>query len=90
VECRSHPSLPVVLPKLVDRIPGATLEEYSENGAFARFRLQCRGEDPRLEISKMLTEAGIKVKELAPGGVNTGGCFCGVHQSAPQRRDSTR
>jgi ABC-2 type transport system ATP-binding protein len=65
VECRSHPSLALVLPKLVDRIPGAKLEDYSENGTFARFRLQCRGEDPRLEISKMLTEAGIEVRELA-------------------------
>ena len=65
VECRDHSSLPLVLPKLVDRIPGATLEDYSQNGMFARFHLRCPGEDPRLEISHLLAEAGIEVKELA-------------------------
>jgi len=65
VECRRASTLPIVLPRLVDRITGATLEDYTENGSFARFRLRCRGEDPRLEVSRMLAEAGIEVKELA-------------------------
>lgn len=65
VECRRASTLPLVLPKLVDRLNGATLEDYSEEGNFARFRLRHSGDDPRLEISRMLTEAGIEVKELA-------------------------
>lgn len=84
VECRRHPSLPMILPKLVDRVPGLALEEFAEDGDFARFRLRCRGDDPRLEVSRMLRAAGIEVRELSREAVTLEDVFV---EAIKNRRD---
>lgn len=65
VECRAHGSLPVLLPRWLDRVPGTTLESYEVEDGFARIRLRGTGPDPRLELSRLLREAGIELRELA-------------------------
>jgi ABC-2 type transport system ATP-binding protein len=65
VECRSHPSLVVLLPRLVDRLGGMRLEACEETGGFTRLRLSGDGPDPRLEVCRLLAEAGIEVRELS-------------------------
>lgn len=65
VECRCHPCLVTMLPHMVDRLNGFSLDGYEEDGEFARFRLCGRGADPRLDISRLLTEAGIELNELS-------------------------
>lgn len=64
VECRVHTALPVLLPRWIDQFPGASLESYEEIDGFARFQLCGSGMDPRLELSRMLREAGIEIREL--------------------------
>lgn len=65
VECLAHPALPLVLPRLIDRLPEVTLEGYEESGGFARFRLRSPERDPRLDLSRLLHEAGIPIRELS-------------------------
>lgn len=65
VECRIHPSLVVLLPQLINRIPDTTLEKYEENEGLARFRLRSVGADPRQEIFRFLVGAGIDILEMA-------------------------
>ena len=65
VECRIHPSLVVLLPQLINRIRGVTLEHYEEAEGVARFRLRADGVDPRQEIFRFLVGAGIDILEMA-------------------------
>ena len=64
VECRTHPSLFALLPTLVSRMPGVTLDKYEEGGEFARIRLHGENADPRLEIFRQFAQAGIEIQEL--------------------------
>ena len=64
VECRSHPALFALIPQLINRLPGMTLDKYEETGEFAQFRISRDGADPRLEIGRLLGQAGIELREL--------------------------
>ena len=64
VECRAHPSLFALLPTLIGRMPGVTLDKYEEGGEFARIRLCGENADPRLEIFHQFSRAGIEIREL--------------------------
>ena len=64
VECRAHSTLFALLPQLVNRMPGVTLDKYEESGEFARFRLLAEGADPRLEIFRLFAQSGIEIREL--------------------------
>lgn len=65
VECRNHPSLITLLPRMVDRLGGFSLQDYQENGEWARFRLHGTGPDPRRAIYQLLSESGIELNELS-------------------------
>ncbi len=64
VECRAHPTLFALVPQLVNRIPGVKLDKYEEVGEFAQFRLFGDRTDPRVEIGRLLAQAGIEIREL--------------------------
>ena len=64
IECRHHPTLFALLPQLVNRIPGLTLDKFEEDGDFARFRLVGEGPDPRLELFRICAQSGIELREL--------------------------
>jgi len=64
VECASHKTLPVVLPKLMDRLEGATLDAFEEDGETGILHISCDGPDPRRAIARMLHEAGLDLIEL--------------------------
>jgi tellurite resistance protein TerC len=64
VECRIDPSLKVLIPHLVHGMTGVTLDEYEEDGQFARFRLAGDGPDPRLDVFRTFAGAGIELREM--------------------------
>ena len=83
VECRTHPALFGLLPQLVSRIPGVTLDKYEESGDVARFRLYGEGVDPRLEISRLFGQAGIELQELHRERVTLEDVFIRYTRTAP-------
>jgi len=64
VECKAHSALITLLPQLVNRLPGVTLDKYEEQGEFSFIRLSGTGDDPRVEIGRFLAQSGIEVREL--------------------------
>ena len=64
VECRADSTLLVLLPQMVQRLAGVTLEKYEESDGYARFRLRGEGPDPRIDIFRFLSEARIEIREL--------------------------
>lgn len=65
IECRNHPSLTALLPRLLDALPGAQMCDYVQNDPFVRFSLCTTGPDPRLDIHRFFVSAGIDVRELS-------------------------
>lgn len=64
VECASHKTLPVLLPRLMDRLEGARLDAFEEDGETGTLDISCTGPDPRRAIARMLNEAGLDLIEL--------------------------
>jgi ABC-2 type transport system ATP-binding protein len=64
VECVWHKALPVLLPKLMDRLAGATLDAFEEDGATGILEISCVGPDPRRTLAHLLNEAGLDLIEL--------------------------
>jgi len=62
--CATHATLPVVLPKLVDRLDGVRLDGLDETDGISRISLSTDGRDPRRELARMLQEAGLELIEL--------------------------
>ena len=88
VECRAHPTLLALLPRLVSRLPGVSLEKYDEAGDFAKFRLSSDKTDPRLEIAAILREAGIEIRELHQERVTLEDAFIRHIKTSPQKTAS--
>jgi len=84
VECRVDPSLKVLLPRLVHGIAGVTLEQYEEDGQFARFRLAGEGQDPRLEIFRLFAGAGIEIREMTRERITLEDVFVYYTRTDPQ------
>ncbi len=84
VECRAHASLFALLPTLVSRIPGVTLDKYEEGGEFARIQLRGENDDPRLEIFRQFTQAGIEIRELHRERVTLEDVFIRYTKTAPE------
>ena len=84
VECRTNPTLVVLLPQLVNRLSGVALDKYEEFGEFARFRLIGEGADPRLEICRLFNQAGIEIQELHKERVTLEDVFIRYTKTAPQ------
>ena len=83
VECRAHPTLFALLPQLVNRMPGVKLDKYEEIGGFAQFRLFGENTDPRLELSRLLAQAGIEIRELHQERVTLEDVFIRHIKSSP-------
>lgn len=64
VECRVDPQVKVLIPQMVRDLPGIVLEDYQEDGQFARFLLVGDGEDPRLRLFRTFAAAGIEIREM--------------------------
>ena len=84
VECRTHPTLLALLPTLVSRIPGVTLDKYEEVGDFARIRLRGETADPRLDIFHQFTQAGIEIRELHRERVTLEDVFIRYTKTTPE------
>jgi len=80
VECRNHPSLTALLPRLLDALPGAEMRDYLPSGDFVRFVLCTNEHDPRLDVHRFFTSAGIEVRELTHEPVTLEDVF--VHYTA--------
>ena len=87
VECVNHPTLMVLLPQLVNHLPGVTMEHYEESEGLARFRLRSEREDPRREIFKFLVGAGIEIQEMTRTRITLEDVF--VHYIAPAPAQKT-
>ena len=83
VECRAHATLFALLPQLVNRMPGVTLDKYEEAGDFARFRLLAEGIDPRLEIFRLFTQSGLEIRELHEERVTLEDVFIRYTKTSP-------
>lgn len=83
VECRSQPTLLALLPALVARLPGVTLDRYEEGGEFARLFLHGDQADPRLEIARQFAQAGIEIRELHRERITLEDVFIRHTQASP-------
>jgi len=64
IQCRYNVLLPTLLPRLVERLPDTTLVEYTEDGENAYILLQSDQTDPRTELFRFFTEAGLTLVDL--------------------------
>ncbi|MCX7017067.1 MAG: ABC transporter ATP-binding protein, partial [Candidatus Sumerlaeota bacterium] len=87
VECRADASLLVLLPQMVQRLPGVTLEKYEESEGYARFRLRGEGPDPRVDVFRFLSEARIEIRELTRERVTLEDVFVHYTRAALPRSD---
>ncbi len=63
-QCRHHPMLPALLPRMVERWKGVVLDEYREENGNAYLSLKSDTWDPRTDLFKFFAEAGIELVEL--------------------------
>ena len=84
VECRTHPALVALMPQLVNRIPGITLDKYEESGDFAHFRISGDGADPRLDVFRLFAQAGIEIRDLHHERITLEDVFIRYTKTAPQ------
>jgi ABC-2 type transport system ATP-binding protein len=90
VECMNHQSLPVLLPRLIDRLPGVTLEDYKEDGSMTEFQLRGEGADPRIELFRIFAEAGIPIRELSRERLSLENVFEHYTRTAPESPNRVR
>lgn len=64
VECARHPSLSVLLPRLLERVEGTELISYREEDTVSAFTVSSEGPDPRRALAGLLQEANIALIEL--------------------------
>lgn len=84
LECRAHPSLPIVLPRILERQPGLVLAALEEDNGTARATLRAAADsDPREALLRQLSEAGIAVLELCRSRVTLEDVF--VHYTRKQK-----
>lgn len=83
VECRNHPVLTALLPRLLDVLQGAELRDYEEAGEFVKFTLYMSGRDPRTDVHRFFAEAGVDIRELTQQRVTLEDVF--VHYTATDR-----
>lgn len=62
--CATHPTLPVVLPKLIDRLDGVRLDNMHEANGVSTICVSTEGRDPRRELARILNEAGLELIDL--------------------------
>jgi len=86
VECRNHPSLTALLPRLLNMLSDAEMRDYREQGDFVRFVLHTTGHDPRLEVYRFFGDAGIDLRELSRHRATLEDVF--VHYTTRGRQES--
>ncbi len=87
IACASHQTLPVVLPKMLDRIEHASLDSLREEGPVSTITISTDGSDPRRQLARMFADAGLDLIELHAEHVSLEDVFM-AHIRAP-RTDAT-
>lgn len=64
VECRNHPSLTALLPRLLETFHQTELLNYQGKGDFVRFVLLTDEDNPLVEVYRFFAEAKIDLREL--------------------------
>lgn len=64
IECASHQSLPVLLPRMLDQVGGAKLDAFEESGGTSVIVISSKGPDPRRRIARMLVDSGLDLIDL--------------------------
>lgn len=96
IQCKYHATLPTLLPRMVDRLPGLSLEKYEENSEYAHILLQGNGPDPRAELFRAFADAGIVIVEMYRRRITLEDVFVHFtkvgavpeHQETPQSSES--
>ena len=64
VQCKVHPMLPTLLPRMAERIPGLQLVDYTESNDLAFIVFTSGGDDPREAIFRIFSESGLAILDL--------------------------